>query len=301
VAAEPPSAPQLVLLAEAKITEVLGDPEQRRLEASGVLAKDGCFYVIFDNSPDVARVGGGLSADAAENHLIRAGPGESRGVGYEDIAYDRTADRFYVLIEALPHGRGFMAEVEEYDGSFRHLASARLEFPLDRVNKGLEGLTCLHRAGRTYLLGLCEGNRCQGGAAGRQPGGGRIQVFERGRRHWDHAGTIRLPPSVWFEDYSSLAVAGGRVAVVSQASSALWIGALARSSWAVAGDGAIYRFPVDPDGNTVYCNVEGVSWVAPDRIVVVSDRAKTKEQGNRCRAKDESIHLFTIPDRAGVT
>jgi hypothetical protein len=298
VALRGPPAPQLVLLEEAKIAELRGDPEHRRLEASGVLAEGGRYYVIFDNSPDVARVGG-LSAGAAETRLIRAESGKGRRIGYEDIAYDPTADRFYVLIEALPHGRAFMAEVEEYDGGFRHLASARLDFPLDRANKGLEGLSCLRRAGRTYLLGLCEGNRCQGGAAGRRPGGGRIQLFERGPRHWDHAGTIRLPPALWFEDFSSLSVAGDRVAVVSQASSALWVGTLAPSSWEVVGDGATYRFPLDRQGNTVYCNVEGVSWVTGDRVVVVSDRAKATTQGRRCRAKDESIHVFAIPDRGG--
>jgi hypothetical protein len=67
-------------------------------------------------------------------------------------------------------------------------------------------------------------------------------VFDRGGRHWDHAGTIRLPASLRFEDYSSLAVAGDRV------------------------------------------------------VVVVSDRAKREGQDQRCRAKDQSIHVFAIPD-----
>jgi hypothetical protein len=299
-----PSDLELVLLEEVKIAELLDDPHfgktqhgeapQQRLEASGVVAKDGLCYVIFDNTPDVAELAG-LSGSGA-TRLIHAAPGASRGIGYEDIAYDRLADRFYILIEALPHGRGFMAEVEEYDGSFRHLASARLDFLLGRANKGLEGLTSLRRADRMYLLGLCEGNRCQGGAAGRRPGGGRIQLFERGRRHWDHAGTIRLPQTLWFEDYSSLSIAGDRLVVVSQASSAMWVGTLAPSSWDVVGDGTVYRFPADGDGKTVYCNVEGVSWVSDDQVVVVSDRAKTSAQSKRCRAKDESIHVFAIPE-----
>jgi hypothetical protein len=150
--------------------------------------------------------------------------------------------------------------------------------------------------GPDLLLGLCEGNRYRDGEAGRRPGGGRIQVFERGRRHWDHAATIRLPAGLPFEDFSSLAVAGDRLAVLSQASSALWVGRLHPSSWEAADDGAVWGFPADPDGRTVYCNVEGVSWLSDDRVVVVSDRAKRDgRQDRRCRAKDQSIHVFTIP------
>jgi hypothetical protein len=294
VRAEQPPVPQLELREEAKIFEVLGDATDLRLEASGVLAKDGVFYVIFDNLAHIGRIDGDLSRAAKENHLIRQDQG--RGVGYEDIAYDRFSNHFYLMIEALPHSRGFMAQVEEYDEHFRYVSSAWLDFPLDRPNKGLEGLTCIHRAEQTYLLGLCEGNRCKGGAAGRRPGGGRIQIFSKGQQCWDHMGTIRLPEALWFEDYSSLTVAGDHVAVVSQASSALWVGRFSPSSWEVAGEGSIYRFPGDKRGETVYCNVEGVSWVAPDQVVVVSDRAKAGAQSKRCRAKDQSIHVFTIPD-----
>jgi hypothetical protein len=55
------------------------------------------------------------------------------------------------------------------------------------------------------------------------------------------------------------------------------------------------RFPLGSGGEVAHCNVEGVSWIAPDRIVVVSDRAKAGEQSARCRAKDRSIHVFEIP------
>jgi hypothetical protein len=248
--------------------------------------------VIFDGAPDIGRIGAELTPGAG-NVLLPQRRG--RHAGFEDIAHDPAAGRFFVLIEALPRGDGWMAKVQEYDGGFGYLDDAWLDFPLRGPNKGLEGLTCLRRAGRTHLLGLCEGNRCQDGAAGRRPGGGRIQVFERGRRHWRHAGTIELPASLWFEDYSSLSVAGDRIVVVSQASSALWVGRLRPSGFQVADDGEVWVFPPDPEGRTVYCNVEGVCWVAADRVVVVSDRAKREDQGKRCRAKDESIHVFAIP------
>jgi hypothetical protein len=250
--------------------------------------------VVFDNGPDIGRVPTELSAGASGNGLIRQNRGR-RG-GFEDIARDAVAGRYYVLVEAQARGRGFMAEVQEYDREFAYLGRAWLDFPLDAPNKGLEGLTCIHRQGRTWLLGLCEGNRCRDGADGRRPGGGRIQVFERGRRHWDHAATIRLPATLSFQDFSSLAVAGDRLAVLSQESSALWAGHLQPSAWDLAGEGEVWAFPPDPRGRTVYCNVEGVSWITPDRVVVVSDRAKRDgRQDDRCRAKDQSIHVFAIP------
>jgi hypothetical protein len=284
---------QLELVKEAKIFDILEGSLDPRLEASGVLAKDGLYYVIFDNMPHIACIGPELSRAARDNHMIMQKEGHRRG--FEDIAHDSRTGRFYVLIESLPRGRAkFMAAVQEYDADFRYAGTCWLDFALDRPNKGLEGLACVRREGQTYLLGLCEGNRCKGGAAGRVPGGGRIHVFRRGPRDWDRVAKIRLPETVLFEDYSGIAVAGDRIAVVSQASSALWLGRLAADSWAVAGPGISYALPRDADGSIVYGTAEGVSWLAPDLVVMVSDKAKP-EQDRRYRAQDQSIHIFCIP------
>ena len=59
-----------------------------------------------------------------------------------------------------------------------------------------------------------------------KPGKGRIQVFRRALETWEHVGTIRLPKSVLFKDYSSLDFRNGCLTVLSQATSALWIGCL---------------------------------------------------------------------------
>ena len=284
---------QLELVREAKIFDILPGSLDPRLEASGVLAKDGLFYVIFDNMPHIACIDPELSRTARGNNMIIQELGCHSG--FEDIAYDSLSGHFYVLIESLPRGRGtFMAAVQEYDENFRYVGRAWLDFPLDRPNKGLEGLTCVHRDGQAYLLGLCEGNRGKGGAAGRVPGGGRIKVFRRGRRHWDRVGTIRLPGTVLFQDYSGIAVAGDRITVVSQESSALWLGRLAPDDWEVTDPGTSYALPRDADGSIVYGTAEGVSWIAPDHVVMVSDKAKP-DQDRRCRAKDQSIHIFRIP------
>src|SRR2546423_7976129 len=146
------ASPQLELVSEARVSDVLGDRLDPRLEASGVLAEDGLFYVIFDNLPHIARIGPSLSSGARENDLIKQERGHRSG--FEDIAYDRWSDRYYVLIEALPYrSGGFMAKVQEYDGEFRYATCAWLHFPLDRPNKGLEGLACIRRDGLSYLLG----------------------------------------------------------------------------------------------------------------------------------------------------
>ena len=105
---------QLELVKEAKIFDLLEGSLDPRLEASGVLAKDGLFYVIFDNLPHIACIGPELSRAARDNHLIMQERGHRSG--FEDIAYDSSSGRFYVLIESLRRGRGtYMAAVQEYD------------------------------------------------------------------------------------------------------------------------------------------------------------------------------------------
>lgn len=289
---------QLQLVREAKVADLLVGLGHPRLEASGVLVKDGLFHVVFDSLPYLGLLDDRMSPQNGQHDLVELVGGH--GKGYEDIAYDRVVRRFYVLIEAQSYGSRFMATVEEYDEQFRMVSSKPLDFPLDRPNKGLEGLTCVRRDGQVHLLGLCEGNRCKAGSAGRTPGGGRIQIFVDSADRWTRTGTIRLPATVRFCDYSSLSVAEDRIAVVSQESSALWVGRFAAASWELADEGMSYRFPRDEAGKKLYCNVEGVSWVSHDRVVIVSDRAKVRTQHKRCRAKDESIGVFAIPGLPGM-
>ena len=94
---------QLELVKEAKIFDIVEGSLDPRLEASGVLAKDGLFYVIFDNLPHIACIGPELARAARDNHLIMQEKGHRRG--FEDITYDPWSGRFYVLIESLRRGR----------------------------------------------------------------------------------------------------------------------------------------------------------------------------------------------------
>jgi hypothetical protein len=286
---------QLRLVREAPVRDLLPAGSPDRLEASGVIAAAGRFYVIFDNVRAVAVIDEDLDR-VDRNTMVPTGPHDRQA--YEDIARDPVSGHLYLLIEAARRDGDQLARVEEYDRELRFLSAGWLEFPLPEPNKGIEGLDCVHRDGVTYLLGLCEGNRAEGGAAGRRPGGGRVEVFRRGRRNWKHHATVRLPESLWFTDYSSISIVGDRVAVVSQESSALWLGTLLPSTWDLAGPGRTYLFPRDPDGDIAYCTVEGVCWRTDDEFVVVSDRAKPDMHDRGCRAKAESLHIFALPQEA---
>lgn len=285
--------PTLELLKEHKIYELLpGGSADDRLEASGVCLKDGHFYVIFDNSPHIARLDRELTPGHPTNVLLRQ-RGES--AGFEDVTYHDVDHRFLIILEALIYdANSYKPNIEEYDDEFRFIATRWVDFPLEAENKGLEGLSYVQRDGEDYILGLCEGNKCKSGNKGRKPGGGRIQVFQKGEEQWDHKGTIKLPKAVQFEDYASLDVENDRLAVVSQATSALWIGAFQEQSWDFVDDGMIYQFPKSDAGETAYCNIEGVSWVTASQIVVVSDKRKPGDQPKVCQQKDQSIHIFNI-------
>ncbi|MFI5804714.1 hypothetical protein [Streptomyces sp. NPDC051561] len=298
---KPAKAPgELRLVKEAKLQDLIGDSAGTRLEASGVLHHDGAFLVVCDNLTSLIRVSSELSPKAPENGVINArrakkSAGTKTVVGYEDLAHDALNDHYFTLSEAEPvKPKGFRARVQEYDAKLRPLGSALLDFELPDANKGMEGLEWVERAGTGHLLALCEGNRCEGGKKGRTPGGGQIQVFRREGKRWTRTDTVRLPRSLPFEDYSSVSVRDGRIAVLSQASSALWVGRLSAKKWEVD-EGTVHRLPTDGKGRTVYGNAEGVSWVSADHVVIVSDRAKKSAGTERLRAKDQSIHLFLIP------
>jgi hypothetical protein len=287
----------LELVSESKIGELLRDRLPRRYEASGVHFKDGYLYVVFDDEPNILRIRPDWSTSEEAPTLIET---HVRTTGYEDITYQPFEKRWYCLIEASEtRSGGFKPRVDEFDESFRFVDSRWLDFSVKRENKGIEGLSTLRHQGEDYVLGLCEGNLCKSGSAGREPGQGRIQMFRRTDGDWEHTGTIKLPRSVLFEDYASLDFHDRLVTVISQVSSAMWVGRVrpepAGLDDVFEDEGRTYLFPRDKEGRIIYCNLEGVTWLPDGRLVVVSDRAKADEQSSRCRRKDQSIHLFKLP------
>jgi hypothetical protein len=286
----------LELVREARIGDLLKGSGGTGFEASGVHLKDGYLHIIFDDSSRLFRLRSDWWLNGEDPVFLDL---KGTAAGYEDITYHPSTRRWYCLIEAAETKPGTLTpRVDEFDQTFVFIRSFRLEFPLKAGNKGFEGLTAFHDAGDDYLLGLCEGNGCKTGSAGARPGKGRIQVFKRRGQTWRHAGTIRLPETVRFKDYSSLEFRNGTLTVISQASSALWVGCL-RGEEAIREDpfedhGRLFLFPRDGKGRIVYCNVEGVTWLSDDILAVVSDRAKAGQPG-RCARKDQSVHVFRLP------
>lgn len=286
----------LELVWETRIGGLLKSAGKERYEASGVCLKDGYLHIIFDDTLHLLRIGTDWHNGGEEPLLLDL---KGTGTGYEDITYQSSANRWYCLIEAAKTTSGdYMPRIDEFDETFSFIRSHWLDFPFKAGNKGFEGVSALHYAGDDYLLCLCEGNNCKSGSAGVKPGKGRIQVFKRASETWEHTGTIRLPEAVRFRDYSGLDFHNGLLAVISQATSALWIGRLdaqlAGSEDLLLDDGWLYLFPRDDKGRILYCNPEGVAWLGNDQLAVVSDKWKN-DQPKRCARHDQSIHLFRLP------
>jgi len=290
------TATYLELVQEARIGDLLKGASKKRYEASGVHLKDGYLHIVFDDDPCLLRLRPDWHDQAEEPVLLDL---KGTGAGYEDITYQESARRWYCLIEAAETKAGvYKPRVDEFDESFTFIRSHWLNFPLKAGNKGFEGLSTLNYAGNDYLLGLCEGNDCKSGKTGVRPGKGRIQVFSRAAETWEHTGTIRLPKTVRCRDYASLDFRNGYLTVISQASSALWIGRLRANLPGLddpfEDDGRLFLFPRDDKGRIMYCNLEGVTWIGNDLLAVVSDKGKDDQPG-RCARKDQSIHIFKLP------
>lgn len=280
---------KLELVREKKLYKLLpGRKKKSPLEASGVAVVDGYAYVIFDSLNLVGMVDPSLKASSS-NRLIGC---LSPGTGFEDITYDPRAQRFYLIIEAEEDTDGkYRSFIVEYDKDFRFQRCTRLSTTFESQNKGFEGVAHLWRGDKEYLLAMCEGNLCTAATEG----GGRIQVFERTtEENWKWSKEVALPASAEFEDYAAIKFNGSRMAVVSQASARIWIGEIDETAHAFVDDGATYRFP-----GKAYCNVEGVAWLSEDTLLMVSDRRKASKQPGRCEDKDQSIHVFRIPDTTG--
>ena len=281
------------LVTERKMTDLIDPPQGSSvLEASGVLATGGYYFVVFDNVRRIARIHPGLTPGSKRHSWF--GPARD-GDGYEDIAFNPHTRRFYLLIEAEKHPDGtYKALIDECDEAGKYKKRRWVDVPFEKRNTGFEGLCAVRWKGQDYLLALCEGNRCRSGRKGRKAGGGRIHVLQRSGTIWKSVARVALPASARFEDYSAVALRGPRIAVVSQRTSKLWIGTLRFSDWTVAGEGTIYDFPKTGKGNPKYCTLEGLFWLSGTTFLLVSDLTKT-HYAKRCRTRDQSIHIFRAP------
>jgi hypothetical protein len=242
-----------------------------RREASGVTVRDGLLLVISDNTGKVALLDPSLTAPG---HEVRLDGGW--GSGYEDLAADPAGGRLFVVVEELPDGPPYYALIEEYDDQFQLIAAKKVDTPFRWENKGIEGLAAVRYDDKLYLLGLGEADD------------GRLGVYTEADDRWERIATIELPLA--FEDYAGVAVADGRIAVVSQQSSALWLGHLDPQTWTVD-EGSVYGFPRDDNGAPLYEAVEGVAFLGPDQVIVATDQRSASLHPET----EQSVAVFDIP------
>jgi hypothetical protein len=283
----------LKLVCEQKFGDLMPcDGQIRRWEASGVLVKDGHYFVVFDDCGEIARLSSDLQANSA-NGLFGMPHAD---YGFEGITYNAAKQRFYLLVECRKQSSDcYKAVIVEYDDEFAYIKERPVNFPFKSDNKGFEAAAYVRRGDTDYLLALCEGNKCQCGAKGRKPGGGRVQLFEKKRKHWKHVRAIALPSSLPFVDYSGMSTDNGRVAIASQENSMLWVGHFDEADWSWQDEVRLYEFPRSVKNSIQYGNIEGVAWISATRVVTVSDRRKKNQSGMGLSKKDQSVHIFDIP------
>ncbi len=275
-------------VAEAKIYKLLqGYDHTDDFEASGVYYLDGYFYVAFDNRYKIAKIKSTLPENSAQNSLLSSGSGTS---GFEGITYDsQNTPHFFVVEESVSHNGVYQPRIRQYDASMNYQENlwADYYFNSSNNNKAFEGIAWVFRGGEDYILGLVEGT-------------GKVPVLHKTGSNWEFVTEITLPASVTFNDYSDICVYGNKVAITSQEDSQIWIGTLSSTSWTITG-GTAYEFPkgsssgvVGAGTNVLYGNIEGISFINNNQIVVVSDKVKSDQPAYQ-EYKDQSIHIFNIP------
>lgn len=296
----------------------------RKFEASSVILSDDkkTAYAICDSSWAIFRFGVQLTPFGDNNMVVGdVNREQDEDSGYEAIFRDK--ETFYVVRESILHNTtesnlgGYHASIEEVKlGEDRYdvVRKCSSEFEFEGNSKGFEGAAPIHDLNSALVvLALCEGNHCsEKHKKQRDVGNGRI-VAMRQEIHgetciWKTIRTINLPKSAAFKDYSAISITpSGKVGVTSQEDSQFWVGQLlgqkANGLWdidAVEFDetsGIVYDFPKDHQCYTVYCNIEGIHWINDDIVIAVSDKMKGRgRQDFRCFDKDQSVHVFMLPE-----
>lgn len=231
----------LKLVKETPFAGLFGDlKNQTKFEGSGVAAVDGMFYVVFDSSMSIGLLDESFSFRGERNRLIGEWQKESQ---YEGIAHVPENDTFLLLHEALPSSTGTSGGGNTYTpyttigkikpdlSGYDELDLCRVNFELTHENKGFESIAYVQDShGQPLMLGLCEGNHCQGGSKGRDGGNGRIVVSklthtDDGSCVWEPIKIIKIPEAADFQDYSAMAVLEQRrkIAILSQENAAVFV------------------------------------------------------------------------------
>lgn len=273
----------LALRGEKKLEKLLSGALPS-YEASGLTLESGRLRVVFDNATHVASVDPGL----LEGTL---GAGELTSSNFEAVTGNGSGGLFVAReTRGAADPRGGIVEL---DSSGARLADEPTDVTFADPNRGLEGLAHLRVGTEDLLLALCEGNACNDG----KKGNGRLHVLARDGGTWKSREVLTLPPSADFDDYSDLAIRaleGGTytLALLSQQSSAVWIGTLGTAPFALSAGGTRYDLPRTSSGTITYCNAEGLAFVDAKLLAIASDKT---DQGGDCKDHDEAIALFALP------
>ena len=296
---------------------------EKKWEASDVTVSGGKFWSIADNSWSLLSIDEQLPINSGKNKQI----GEPRRNGKEDSGFEGLIARsdpteFYIMRESIDvNGSGdfhaLLLDVKIVDGEEDYQVSrtcvSEVEFEGD--SKGFEGAAAVTGSdGQEYIFGLCEGNNCREGKAGKERGNGKVvaMLISHEEMHgYDcvlktHK-ILDLPKTAYFMDYSAIAIDdSGKVAVTSQEDSKVWIGELAmdeatglydpETSNFVSTEGEVLDFPRDTNCEVIFCNIEGIHFINSELLVAVSDKMKSKGKQNfQCLEYDQSIHVFVRP------
>jgi hypothetical protein len=283
------SLPELEVVSEQKLSKIV-DAGTDHHEASGVCAQGGYLYVVFDNMKGVAKIPEDLTPGVMLGGVVETSH-------YEGITFDGYGTpHFYVIKETDNDNGQELGKVIQLDAAGALEGDEWTDAAFSVSNKGFEGLAWVRAAGDDYLLGLCEGNFCQDDNI--NIGNGKLRVMRQQNGAWVTTTTLDIPAEARFRDYSDIALRENgdgtyKVAIVSQESSALWLGTLATSpSFAFTGQGAAYAFPKAADGSVVYCNIEGVTFMSDTLFAMVSDES---DGSTPCNDKDEMAHIVRVP------
>jgi uncharacterized protein YjiK len=296
----------LKLVQEAPFAGLFADlKNQTKFEASGVAydPTTDSYLAVFDSSMSVARFDEALRVRGPNNVLIGEREMESQ---FEGISpYDIQRNQWLLLAEAVP-GDGdaewypevTLAQFHAGKDSYDVVERCRVDFQLTHENKGFESIIYLPE--KELLLALCEGNWCEGGKRGRDRGHGKIVVSkltrDAGECSWDVVDMLDVPQMADFQDYSAMAIREGKMAILSQEDAALALVDFDTEtlSFGEEATGVVMHLPRDVHCNIVFCNAEGIAFIDGYRFMIVSDKAKSK-QDVACLPHDQGAALFAVP------
>jgi len=284
----------LELVAEKKFHELIpGASPDDHFESTGIASKGNNFLVVFSDTPHFARIDKSLTTGHGSNCLFR---NMGKTTGYQDVTYDGRGQRFLALTEATKQGDSSnLPRINQFNTDLGYIEGRFIDYDVKGNDRILRGIAAIWRADQLSILAICKDNNCRGGKEGQTPGGGQIHVFQPEAGMWGRKESIRLPKDLPFRDFVSLEVRGNRLVILSQASSAIWIGTLQDSGWGFIDDGIIYDLPLGKKDKVRYCSVEGIAWVDDNRVAVISDRQHSRRPNKSCAKRDQSIHVFELP------